>query len=444
MYNVLIMNYYKIYTYGCQMNVHESEKIAGMLKELNYTETNDDNLANVIVFNTCCIRENAEQHAVGNIGALKPLKKKRKDLIIAVGGCMLQQNGKAEYLKNTFPFVDVIFGTSNLNMFKEYLQKRIKTGKKVVEVIDGNYAIDETIKPYRTSYPNAWVNVMYGCNNFCSYCIVPYVRGREISREPSVIVSEVKELVEKGYKEITLLGQNVDSYGKTASFNCDFADLLSEICKIDGKFRIRFMSNHPKDINQKLVDVIKNNDKICKCIHLPLQSGSTKILGLMNRRYTFEDYFEKVKMLKSAVPNCAITTDIMVGFPYETEEDFLSTFNAVKDIRFDGAFTFVYSRRNGTKANEMDGHIDDLTKKDRIMRLVELQNDINSQKSLDYVNKTVEVLCEDYDDKKQTYLGRDEFSKMVYFKSEKPIIGEFVKVKITKAGGMSLFGEIGE
>ena len=444
MYNILIMKYYKIYTYGCQMNVHESEKLAGMLKELNLQETTDDTKADVIVFNTCCIRENAEQHAVGNIGALKPLKKRKKDLIVAVGGCMTQQNGKAEYLKQTFPLIDVIFGTSNLNMFKEYLTKRIKTGKRVVEVVDGNYAIDESVKPYRTSYPNAWVNVMYGCNNFCSYCIVPYVRGREISREPSAIINEVKELVKSGYKEITLLGQNVDSYGKTSHFNCDFADLLAEICKIEGKFRLRFMSNHPKDINQKLVDVIKNNDKICNCIHLPLQSGSTKILGLMNRRYTFEDYYKKVEMLKNAVPNCAITTDIMVGFPCETEEDFIETYNATKFIRFDGAFTFVYSRRKGTKANDMDGQIDDATKKDRIMRLVELQNDINAQKSLEYVGKTVEVLCEDYDEKRRLYLGRDEFSKMIYFESEKSLIGEFVNVKIIKAGGMSLYGEIGE
>ena len=444
MYNILIMKYYKIYTYGCQMNVHESEKLAGMLKELNLQETTDDTMADVIVFNTCCIRENAEQHAVGNIGALKPLKKRKKDLIVAVGGCMTQQNGKAEYLKQTFPLIDVIFGTSNLNMFKEYLTKRIKTGKRVVEVVDGNYTIDESVKPYRTSYPNAWVNVMYGCNNFCSYCIVPYVRGREISREPSAIINEVKELVKSGYKEITLLGQNVDSYGKTSHFNYDFADLLAEICKIEGKFRLRFMSNHPKDINQKLIDVIKNNDKICKCIHLPLQSGSTKILGLMNRRYTFEDYYKKVEMLKNAVPNCAITTDIMVGFPCETEEDFIETYNSTKFIRFDGAFTFVYSRRKGTKASDMDGQIDDATKKDRIMRLVELQNDINAQKSLEYVGKTVEVLCEDYDEKRRLYLGRDEFSKMIYFESEKSLIGEFVNVKIIKAGGMSLYGEIGE
>ncbi len=444
MYNILIMFYYKIYTYGCQMNVHESEKLAGMLKELNYVETTDDEKANIIVFNTCCIRENAEQHAIGNIGALKPLKKKNKDLIVAVGGCMTQQNGKAEYLKQTFPFIDVIFGTSNLNMFKEYLQKRLKTGKKVVEIIDGNYAIDESVKPYRTSYPNAWVNVMYGCNNFCTYCIVPYVRGREISREPDAIISEVKELVNLGYKEITLLGQNVDSYGKTANFNCDFADLLTEICKIDGKFRLRFMSNHPKDINQKLVDVIKNNDKICNCIHLPLQSGSSPILELMNRRYTFEDYMQKVQMLKNAIPNCAVTTDIMVGFPNETEQDFLNTYNAVNKIKFDGAFTFVYSRRSGTKADQMDGHVNDATKKDRIMRLVELQNEINTQKSLEYVGKTVEVLCEDYDDKRGLYLGRDEYSKMIYFASERSLIGEFVMVKITKAGGMSLYGELGE
>ncbi len=424
------------------MNVHESEKLAGMMKELNYTKTDDDMLANVIIFNTCCIRENAEQHALGNIGALKPIKSKNRDLIIAVGGCMMQQNGKADYIKTKFPFVDVVFGTHNLNLFKEYLNKRISTKKRVFEVHDGNYNIDETVKPYRTSYPNAWVNIMYGCNNFCTYCIVPYVRGREQSRQPEFIIEEVKSLLKEGYKEITLLGQNVDSYGKTLDFNYDFADLLSDICKIEGKYRLRFMSNHPKDINQKVINVIKENPNICKCIHFPMQSGSTRILGLMNRRYTYEGYYGWYKMIKEAIPNCAVTTDIMVGFPGETEEDFLQTLNAVNNIKFDGAFTFVYSKRKGTKASLMDNQVDEATKKDRIMRLVARQNEINTQKSNAYVNTIVEVLCDDYDCKKQMYLGRDEFGKMIYFESQNNVIGEFVQVKVEKAGGMSLIGTL--
>lgn len=424
------------------MNVHESEKLAGMLKSLGYEETNDDKLASVIVFNTCAVRENAEQHAIGNIGALKPLKEKNKNLIIAVGGCMTQQNGKAEKLKETFPFVDIVFGTHNLSSFKEFLLKRLDTGKSVIDVKDGDGNIIETEDVFRTSYPNAYVNVIYGCDNFCTYCIVPYVRGRERSRRPDDVVKEVENLIKDGYKEITLLGQNVDSYGKNSDFNCDFADLLEKICKIEGKFRLRFMSNHPKDMTKKLAEVISKNDKICKAVHLPVQAGSDRVLNLMNRRYTREDYYKKIEMLKSLMPDIAVTTDIMVGFPTETEEDFLDTMEIVNSVRFDGAFTFVYSRRSGTAAAEMDGQISESVKKDRIMRLVERQNAINREKSKEYVGKTVEVLCDDYDDKKNTYLGRDEFGRMVYFPSERNVIGDFVDVKIIKTGGMSLFGEI--
>ncbi len=442
MYNVYIMKFYKVITYGCQMNVHESEKLAGMLEELGYVSTQDENQADIIVFNTCCVRENAEQRAIGNIGALKPLKKKKKGLIIAVGGCMMQQDNKGKMIKERFPFVDIIFGTHNLYMFKEYLQKRLSLGKKTLEIIDDDGKIIENVPKARTSYPNAWVNIMYGCNNFCSYCIVPYVRGREKSRNPEDILNEVKSLIKAGYKEITLLGQNVDSYGKTLDISYDFADLIEEISKIEGKFRLRFMSNHPKDINEKLIKVIASSNKICKCIHLPIQSGSTKILGLMNRRYTQEKYLEEVKMIKSICPNMAITTDIMIGFPTETEEDFLETLKVVNEIEYDGAFTFVYSKRQGTIASEMEGQIPEEVKKDRIIRLVDRQNEINRQKSLKYVNKTVEVLCEDFDAKKEIYQGRDDFGRMIYFKSDKDLIGEFVNVKIVKTGGITLIGEI--
>ena len=283
---------------------------------------------------------------------------------------------------------------------------------------------------------------MYGCNNFCTYCIVPYVRGRERSREPNAIISEVKQLVKEGYKEITLLGQNVDSYGKTLDNPCDFADLLKEIDKIDGKFRIRFMSNHPKDITEKLISVIMSSTKICKSIHLPIQSGSNKILSLMNRRYTKEKYLEEVDLIRSYDKDFAITTDIMVGFPGETEEDFLDTLNLVDKVRYDGAFTFVYSVRKGTKAEQMDGHIDEETKKARIMKLVDLQNQINKEKSTSYIDKTIEVLCEDYDEKKDVYQGRDDRGRMIYFKSKTNLIGEFVNVKIKKTGGITLLGEL--
>ena len=424
------------------MNVHESEKLAGMLEELGYEYTNNDKKANVIVFNTCCVRENAEQRAIGNIGALKSLREKRKDLIIAVCGCMMQQDGKANFLKETFPFIDIIFGTHNISLFREYLQKRLSTGKSVLKIIDDDGKIIENVPKARTSYPNAWVNIMYGCNNFCTYCIVPYVRGREKSREPSDIISEVEGLIKEGYKEITLLGQNVDSYGKTLKNPCDFADLLEKISKIDGKFRIRFMSNHPKDINEKLIKVMLSSDKICKSIHLPVQAGSNRILELMNRRYTKEKYLEEINMIKSLYPDFAITTDIMIGFPTETEEDFLETLDLVNKVEYDGAFTFVYSIRSGTKAAEMQGQIPEDIKKDRIMRLVDRQNQINKEKSLKYAGQTVEVLCEDYDEKKKIYQGRDDRGRMIYFKSDKNLIGEFVNVKIIKTGGITLHGEI--
>ncbi|MBP5194007.1 MAG: tRNA (N6-isopentenyl adenosine(37)-C2)-methylthiotransferase MiaB [Clostridia bacterium] len=435
------MNKYYIYTYGCQMNVHESEKIAGTFEALGFSAAESAEEADLIAFNTCCVRENAEQHVYGNVGALKPLKKKKPSLIIAVGGCMTQQPGEAEKLHRTFPFVDIVFGTHNLSDLGEMVRKRIETRKRVIEIAESG--VDGERQPVvRGSYPNAWVNVMYGCNNFCTYCIVPYVRGREISRRPEDILSEVKALVREGYKEITLLGQNVNSYGRATDVGMDFAGLLSRVSEIDGKFRIRFMSNHPKDFNEKLVEVIAKDERICNCIHLPLQSGSNEILRRMNRRYTAEEYLEKVRMLKKAIPGCAVTSDVMIGFPGETEEDFSETLRVVREADFAGAFTFVYSRRPGTVADKMDGQIDDQTKKDRIMRLVELQNSINREQSKAYKDKTIEILCEDYDEKRKLYIGRDEYGKMGYFDANENMVGKFVNIKINECNGISLYGEL--
>lgn len=426
------------------MNVHESEKIAGQLRDLGYEETQIAEDADVIVFNTCCVRENAEQHAFGNIGMYKKLKKEKRGLIIAVCGCMTQQGEFAKKLSATFPFVDVIIGTYNIDEFGKILQKTIDTKKRVVEILDKNGEICEEITPYRSSYPNAWVNIAYGCNNFCSYCIVPYVRGRERSRLPENVVDEVKNLVSEGYKEITLLGQNVNSYGHDLKNGVSFSSLLDEIGKIDGKFRLRFMSNHPKDLNEDVIEAIKRNPHACHAIHLPVQSGSNRILSLMNRRYSVEKYLSQIDSIRKIIPDCAITTDIIVGFPTETENDFLDTVNLVEKVKFDGAFTFVYSKREGTKAAVMDGQIDSETQKDRIMRLIDVQNDLNHKESLTYVGKTVEILVEDFDEKKNSYLGRDERGKMAYFSYDKNLIGKFVNVKITSAGGMSLMGEITE
>ncbi len=436
------MKKYKIITYGCQMNLHESEKIAGILTKKGYQPTENQLDADIIVFNTCCIRENAEDRAEGNIGALKKLKAEKKELIIAVGGCMTQQKGFAEKFHSSFPFVDIIFGTHNLEQFESLLEKKLSSKKKVIEVLECEGSVIEGTPKTRTSYPNAWVNITYGCNNFCTYCIVPYVRGRERSRTMENIVNECRELIESGYREITLLGQNVNSYGNDLKDGSCFADLIREVSKIDGKFRLRFMTNHPKDLNENLVKAISESDKTCKSIHLPVQAGANKILKLMNRRYTREDYLQKVALLRKYIPDIAITTDIMVAFPTETEEDFLDTVNLVKEVGFAGAFTFIYSKREGTPAAKMDGQIDEATAKNRIMQLIDIQNSFNREQSIAYQNKTVEILCEGYDDKKQMYLGRDTYGRMAYFKSKNNLLGQFVEVKITKTGGISLIGEL--
>ena len=339
---------YHIVTYGCQMNVHESEKMAGILHNLGYTETQEKEDADIILFNTCCIRENAENHAFGNIGALKKLKKQKPDLIIAVGGCMTQEKGKTDVLKKKFPFIDIMFGTLNLEELGDLILQKQAQKKKVIKVREKEGEIVEFDGAYRTSYPNAWVNIMYGCNNFCSYCIVPYVRGRERSRKLENIVKEVQGLVKEGYKEITLLGQNVNSYG-TDGGEATFAQLLDAVASIEGDFRLRFMTSHPKDFTEDVVKVMAKHRKICRLVHLPVQSGSNEILHAMNRRYTREKYLDEIRMLRSYFPEAEVTTDIIVGFPGETEEDYLQTEALVKEVDYASAFTFVYSPRQARK-----------------------------------------------------------------------------------------------
>ena len=433
--------YYHITTYGCQMNVHESEKIAGILSELGYTACDDIEQSDIAVFNTCCIRENAENHAFGNIGMLKKLKAKKRDMIIAVGGCLTQQMGKADDLHTKFPYVDIIFGTHNLGDLKNLILKKREKKRAVIEIAESEGEICEGENPLRTSFPNAWINITYGCNNFCSYCIVPYVRGRERSRRSENIIKEAEELIEQGYKEITLLGQNVNSYANGTD-DLSFPELLKKIAAIDGKFRLRFMTSHPKDFSEELAKVIAENRKICRLVHLPVQSGSDSVLRAMNRKYTSADYLKKLEILKKYVPDCAVTTDLIVGFPNESEEDFAATLNLVKKAEFASAFTFVYSKREGTVAARMEGQIPEEVSKSRIMRLVEAVNAQTREQTARYVGKTVEVLCEDYDAKREKYLGRDEYGRMAYFASEKNVIGEFVNVKISGANGVSLTGEI--
>lgn len=430
--------FFHIVTYGCQMNVHESEKIAGILSEMGYKSCESPEEADIVVFNTCCIRENAENHAFGNIGMLKKLKAARKDMLIAVGGCLPQQMNKAENLHEKFPYVDIIFGTHNLHNLKGLIEKKLKMRKTLIEIEDSEGEICEDDKPLRTSYPNAWVNIMYGCNNFCSYCIVPYVRGRERSRDSRKIIEEVRSLVSEGYKEITLLGQNVNSYKGELTF----PQLLKEIADIDGKFRLRFMTSHPKDFSPELIKVMAQNPKICHCLHLPVQSGSDAILKAMNRKYTAGQYLEKVEMLKKAIPDCAITTDLIVGFPGETDEDFKATLELAKKVNFASAFTFVYSKREGTVAAKMPNQVPEEVSKARIMELVELINSQTRGLSQMYIGKTVEILCEDYDSKRGLYMGRDEYGRMGYFASQKNLIGQFVNVRIEHANGVSLTGEV--
>lgn len=433
--------FYHVITYGCQMNVHESEKIAGILVELGYKSTEVMEQADVIVFNTCCIRENAENHAYGNIGMLKKLKANKKDLIIAVGGCLTQQINKADILHKKFPYVDIIFGTHNLHKLKDLILKKSKQKKCLIEIEDSEGVVVEGEPTLRTSYPNAWVNITYGCNNFCTYCIVPYVRGRERSRSSDKIIAEVRDLVKQGYKEITLLGQNVNSYGNGTD-EITFPELLSRVANVEGDFRVRFMTSHPKDFSEELAKVIASNKKICKNVHLPVQSGSNDVLSRMNRRYTREQYLEKVSVLKKYVPDCTLTTDLIVGFPGETENDFEDTIDLVKKVNYSSAFTFVYSKREGTKAAVMDNQIDAEVSKRRIMKLIEVVNSLTREQSESYVGKTVEILCEDYDEKKDMYLGRDTYGRMGYFKSENNVIGEFVNILVKEANGISLVGEM--
>lgn len=435
---------YCVVTYGCQMNLHESEKISGILSGMGMSAVNEPENADVVVFNTCCIRDTAERRALGNIGKMKELKKKNKNLLIVVTGCMTQQNGFAENMKERYQYVDVILGTHNISDLENQIRIRLEKKKRVAAVLDTDgYIDDETTPVTRTNFPNAWVNINYGCNNFCTYCIVPYVRGRERSRDMKSIISECEKLINDGYKEITLLGQNVNSYGNDVpDENVNFANLLREVAKIDGKFRIRFMTSHPKDLTEDVVKAIRDNDKICNNIHLPIQAGSNSVLKNMNRRYTREHYLGLIDMIRRYLPDCGITTDIMVGFPYETEEDFLDTMDIVEKVRFSTAFTFIYSVRKGTKAAEMP-QIPYEIKQNRIKRLIARQNEITEEISKDYVGNVYEILVEGLQEKKNGYVvGRTESGRLVSAKGDESMIGEFKNVKITAVKNAQLLGEI--
>lgn len=448
LYEYAIENELKYYieTYGCQMNEHDSEKIAGLLQAVGYQKAEQMQQADLILFNTCCVRDHAEKKVFGNIGALKPLSQQKSGLIVAVCGCMMQQEEVAKKLMQTFPFVKIVFGTNNMNELPSMLYRAVMHRERVFNVQKANISSTavEDVPMVRKKRPLATVNIMQGCDNFCTYCIVPYVRGREWSRPAGDILMEVRGLVEQGYREVMLLGQNVNSYGKKGGeTSMDFADLLEQIAASTGISRIRFMTSHPKDISKKLLEKIAGHENICKQLHLPVQSGSSRVLMRMNRGYTREEYLRLVETAREIVPGIALTTDIIVGFPGESEEDYAQTLSLVREVGYDAAFTFVYSPRKGTKAAEFPEQVPAQIKQQRIVRLIELQSELTYESNLRYVGKKELILVEDVSKKdEQSICGRTDSGKMVNFKGPKEKIGSFVPVEILEAKRTTLLGRM--
>lgn len=425
------------------MNFHDSEKLRGVLEEMGYEPCDSEGEADFIVYNTCAVRENAEQRVYGRIGHLKSLKRKNPEMIIALCGCMMQQDTVIETLKKSHRHVDIVFGTHNIYKLAELLDTRLATGEQVFDIWDSYKDIVEDLPTVRKDKFKSSVNIIFGCNNFCSYCIVPYVRGRERSREPEDIIEEIRTLVSDGVVEVQLLGQNVNSYGKNLKGPVTFAQLLKRITEIEGLERIRFMTSHPKDLSDELIEVMASSDKICKSLHLPFQSGSTRILDRMNRRYTKESYLDLVRRIKAAMPDIALTTDIIVGFPEETEEDFQDTMDVVREVEYDSAFTFIYSKRTGTPAAVIEEQVPEEVSKDRFNRLLELVNGIANKKSLAHIGNSYKVLVEErnrQEDKMCT--GRLDNGHLVHVVCEPEMIGKIIDVKITDGKTFHLIGEI--
>lgn len=432
-------------TYGCQQNVNDTERIRGMLSCSGFAFTENADEADFVIYNTCAVRENAEQRVFGRLGILKHIKEKNPDLIIGVCGCMVQQPHITDKIKKVHSHVDLIFGTHALWRMPELLYKAMTGDEKVVDITDSDGSICEYTPIERDRTEKAWVSVMYGCNNFCTYCIVPYVRGRERSRKPEDIISEIKTLVDSGVTEISLLGQNVNSYGKDLDIDIDFADLIKMVNDIDGVRRIRFMTSHPKDISDKLIYTMRDCKKVCHHLHLPLQCGSDKVLKDMNRHYTKAQYIEIVDKLKTEIPDIVLTTDIIVGFPTETTADFLETVDVLEYVRYDSIFSFIYSKREGTPAAKMDFVLTDEEIHKNFDKLLEVQNQICYEKNLEYQDRIEEVLVDGISHTDDSILsGRTNGGKLVNFKGEKSLTGQYVKVKITNPKQFSLEGEIVE
>lgn len=433
-----------VQTFGCQQNEADSERILGWALECGYEKCDVIEEADLIVFNTCAVREHAELRALSKTGQLKHLKEKNPELLIGLWGCMVAQEHRKNAIKHSYPYVDFVAGTNMLHRFPEILYDVVVSKRRRYYVDTNDYSVVEGTTAERASHFKAWVSVMYGCNNFCTYCVVPYVRGRERSRNPAAILDEVRELVHKGYKEITLLGQNVNSYGKTLpeEERITFAQLLSEICKIEGDFLVRFMTSHPKDASDELIKVMAENPKVARHFHLPIQSGSSEVLRAMNRHYDRERYFEVARKIKEAMPDITLTTDIIVGFPGETQEQFEETLSAVREVGFDSIYAFIFSPRNGTPAAEMPDPITKEEKSARFSRLLALESEVNAELGKKLVGKEMRILVDTHPDEDGNCTGRNSGNKIIKFVSCDDFYGQYINVRVTRSEGASVFAEI--
>lgn len=431
-------------TYGCQQNEADTELLRGMLVDMGFGFTDDPEKADLILLNTCAIREHAEQRVFGNVGALTHVKRRHPGLVVAMCGCMAQQPHVRDKVKKSFPVVDLLFGTHVLYKFPELLWQRLSGDKRVFDISgDEEGVIVEGVTPNRDRQVKAWLPIMYGCNNFCTYCIVPYVRGRERSRRPEAVRAELEELVRQGYKDITLLGQNVNSYGRGCDFDCDFADLLRMLSQVPGDFVLRFMTSHPKDASEKLFATMAECDKVAKHLHLPFQSGSSRVLKAMNRSYDREQYLAQVALARRYMPSLSLTSDVIVGFPNETEEEFQQTISLVEQVEFDNLFTFIYSRREGTVAARIEDHTPMEEKKRRFEQLLQVQNQISNRRNAACVGQTMRVLVDGLgDDPEYPLTARTQGQKLVRLKGDPALVGRFVEAKIEKHTTWALFGAV--
>ena len=441
MINIGVGKYYCLITYGCQMNVHDSENISAIMEDMGYTKTEDMDESDIIILNTCAIRENAHNKVMGMLGRIKHLKEDNKDIITIFAGCMAQEEVIVDELKDKYKWVDIVVGTHNLHKIPLYLESVINNKHQELEVYSIEGDIIENIPVKRDSKYKAWVNIMYGCDKFCTYCIVPYTRGKQRSRLLEDIINEVKDLVLNGYKEVTLLGQNVNAYGKDLNSGYSMANLLESVAMTNIE-RVRFITSHPWDFTEDMIKVISKYDNIMPYIHLPLQSGSNRILKKMNRRYTKEEYLSLVNKIREYIPNCAITTDIIVGFPGETDEDFKDTLDVVNNVKYDLAYTFIYSPRVGTPAASMEDATSVDIKKKRLATLNELINKYAYDNNLKYLNKVVYVLVEGPSDKENKYMGYTDTMKLVNIDCDEKYLGKIVRVKITSVKTWSMDGEV--